>query len=523
MNINPISSVDSKPISSVSGATNANSKNTSREGETGEVSGFLDKLTALLFHSQSETESDSADLAALSAKSAEIPTELLDSRDLEAEPVMPEAQDGEPIAHSKHVDMVSLSTLDHEANQEPSITTAQVMNQGDELLGRLQQANQTLLTNPSGKNLPKEESALIDVAVVDRQDNASLEDPEFSTWDNLETAFNQSDLTHSKIEFSDQVIDESGEPVIQWVDGQSNIRTQDQHAASQNEQPQPEEEGETVLMAAGAQTEHVTPFTQGDAHVRHEPSKSVGPNGQSSYAAMAGASQPITNQASVSATVTEAPFTTVPSTPVMDSNVLKVSLNGSVLLGKEKEPLNSDAGNEHLLAQQLASAAGQSTTAQSAGLRSESVSVQGQPLPLALNNGAVADEMAERVQMMMSKNLKNIDIRLDPPELGRLHIRMNIHSDGTSVQFTVSNAQARDVLEQSMPRLREMLAQQGVQLADTSVQQQNAGQQQRYSANDSESRGTGGHDPLGSDENIESDIKLDLNVTTKRDGISYYA
>ncbi|NAX06719.1 flagellar hook-length control protein FliK, partial [Vibrio sp. V40_P2S30T141] len=135
----------------------------------------------------------------------------------------------------------------------------------------------------------------------------------------------------------------------------------------------------------------------------------------------------------------------------------------------------------------------------------------------------VADEMAERIQMMMSKNLKNIDIRLDPPELGRLHIRMNMHADGASIQFTVTNAQARDALEGAMPRLREMLAQQGVQLADTSVQQQSSGQQQGYAAE----RGQSGHlsndDTLLGDENIDANVKLDLNVTTKRDGISYYA
>ena len=77
--------------------------------------------------------------------------------------------------------------------------------------------------------------------------------------------------------------------------------------------------------------------------------------------------------------------------------------------------------------------------------------------------------------MMMSKNLKNVDIRLDPPELGRLQIRLNVGGDGATVHFTVANQQARDVIEQSMPRLREMLAQQGVQLGDSSVQQQSSG------------------------------------------------
>ncbi|MGR5542894.1 flagellar hook-length control protein FliK, partial [Vibrio campbellii] len=65
-----------------------------------------------------------------------------------------------------------------------------------------------------------------------------------------------------------------------------------------------------------------------------------------------------------------------------------------------------------------------------------------------------------------------------PPELGRMQIRMNMNGDNATVHFTVANSQARDVIEQAMPRLREMLAQQGLQLGDTSVQQQSAGQQQ---------------------------------------------
>ncbi|WP_438876984.1 flagellar hook-length control protein FliK, partial [Bacillus cereus group sp. Bce021] len=89
---------------------------------------------------------------------------------------------------------------------------------------------------------------------------------------------------------------------------------------------------------------------------------------------------------------------------------------------------------------------------------------------------------------------------------------MNMHADGASIQFTVTNAQARDALEGAMPRLREMLAQQGVQLADTSVQQQSSGQQQGYAAE----RGQSGHlsddDTLLGDENIDANVKLDLNV-----------
>ncbi|MEZ8822773.1 flagellar hook-length control protein FliK [Vibrio amylolyticus] len=173
------------------------------------------------------------------------------------------------------------------------------------------------------------------------------------------------------------------------------------------------------------------------------------------------------------------------------------------------------------LAQQIAQAAGQQPGI--TATRTDAAAQAQAPMPL--NREMATDQMAERVQMMMSKNLKNIDIRLDPPELGRMQIRMNMNGDNTAVHFTVSNPQAREMIEQSMPRLREMLAQQGMQLGDSSVQQQSAGQQQgRYAAQENQQSGqASGSQATNGDENLDSGTKVDLNVTTKRDGISYYA
>ncbi|WP_372377190.1 flagellar hook-length control protein FliK [Vibrio natriegens] len=135
------------------------------------------------------------------------------------------------------------------------------------------------------------------------------------------------------------------------------------------------------------------------------------------------------------------------------------------------------------------------------------------------------DQVAEKVQMMMSKNLKHLDIRLDPPELGRMQIRMTMNSDLANVHFTVSNPQAREIIEQTLPRLREMLAQQGMQLADSSVQQQNSGQQQRgYSAAEQNKQGGFGRGFSGqTDEDFDGGVELNVNVTSPRDGISFYA
>ncbi|EKF9486544.1 flagellar hook-length control protein FliK [Vibrio cholerae] len=205
------------------------------------------------------------------------------------------------------------------------------------------------------------------------------------------------------------------------------------------------------------------------------------------------------------------------------SSAMLAALGGRALAGSDERRAVSESGQEGL-AQQIAAAAGQGTAQNQALNRAESQLVQTNATPVPLNKEMAADQLAERVQIMMSKNLKNIDIRLDPPELGRMHIRMNMQGDGATVHFTVANQHAREALEQTMPRLREMLAQQGVQLGDTSVQQQSAGQQQRYTGQEQSGFGQSArNERLNSEENLDTDIKLDLNVATKRDGISYYA
>ncbi|HHI5023825.1 TPA: flagellar hook-length control protein FliK [Vibrio parahaemolyticus] len=179
--------------------------------------------------------------------------------------------------------------------------------------------------------------------------------------------------------------------------------------------------------------------------------------------------------------------------------------------------------SQYGLAGQLQAAAGQQGVAAQQQTRAEAA--QQAQLPLQLTKELANEQVAEKVQMMMSKNLKSLDIRLDPPELGRMQIRMTMNNDLANVHFTVTNPQARDIIEQTLPRLREMLAQQGMQLADSSVQQQSSGQQQSgYAAAEQNGQGTSGRGFSGqSDENFDADVNLDLNVVSKRDGISFYA
>lgn len=83
-----------------------------------------------------------------------------------------------------------------------------------------------------------------------------------------------------------------------------------------------------------------------------------------------------------------------------------------------------------------------------------------------------ADEVLARVRMIQGRNGTEARLNLHPAELGRLQIAITSEGEATRVAFVVENAQAKEALEQAMPRLREFLQQAGLQLTDSSVAQQ---------------------------------------------------
>jgi flagellar hook-length control protein FliK len=77
--------------------------------------------------------------------------------------------------------------------------------------------------------------------------------------------------------------------------------------------------------------------------------------------------------------------------------------------------------------------------------------------------------LQERVSSMLSINNKEAEIRLDPPEMGSMQIRIRSDAEQAQINFVVQNQQAKEALEQSLPRLREMLAQQGIDLGESTI------------------------------------------------------
>lgn len=92
--------------------------------------------------------------------------------------------------------------------------------------------------------------------------------------------------------------------------------------------------------------------------------------------------------------------------------------------------------------------------------------------PVAMQQAGWSEAVVDRVMWLSSQNLKSAEIQLDPADLGRLEVRVHMTQDQAQVTFASPNAGVRDALEGQMHRLREMFAQQGMNLADANVSDQ---------------------------------------------------
>jgi flagellar hook-length control protein FliK len=98
------------------------------------------------------------------------------------------------------------------------------------------------------------------------------------------------------------------------------------------------------------------------------------------------------------------------------------------------------------------------------------------------------NELGDKMVWMANSQRQQADMVLNPPQLGRIEVSLTISGDQASAVFTSPNAAVREMLENSLPRLREVFAGAGIDLGEAQV---NTGQSQQQHG--SENRGDGGN------------------------------
>ncbi|VXC07974.1 conserved exported hypothetical protein [Luteimonas sp. 9C] len=107
------------------------------------------------------------------------------------------------------------------------------------------------------------------------------------------------------------------------------------------------------------------------------------------------------------------------------------------------------------------------------------------------------DALGARVAWAAEQKLGHAEIRLNPEHLGRIDLKIQLDGTRVSAEFASANADVRQALESTLPRLREMLGQHGLQLgqADVGQRQQNAPQSQEQTTSGFGGSGVGDEGP----------------------------
>lgn len=95
-----------------------------------------------------------------------------------------------------------------------------------------------------------------------------------------------------------------------------------------------------------------------------------------------------------------------------------------------------------------------------------------------------SNDFGQKITWMASKGEQSAELHLNPPNLGPLDVVLKVSGDQATAMFTSPHAAVRDAVEQAMPKLREMMADNGIMLGNATVSDQaprdnQAGQQPR--------------------------------------------
>ena len=95
-----------------------------------------------------------------------------------------------------------------------------------------------------------------------------------------------------------------------------------------------------------------------------------------------------------------------------------------------------------------------------------------QTITIPLGNSGWADDFSQKINWMSMQKNQVAELHLNPPDLGPLNVVLKISDNQATALFTSPHSAVREAVENAMPKLREILANNGIMLGNTSVSDQ---------------------------------------------------
>ena len=139
-----------------------------------------------------------------------------------------------------------------------------------------------------------------------------------------------------------------------------------------------------------------------------------------------------------------------------------------------------------------------------------------------VHSQAWSQGLTEQVAWMVRGNIQTAEIKLNPANLGPLEVKLSIEDDVARLSFVSNHAPVREALDAALPRLREMLEQQGITLADVDVSQYSE-QGQQSTDEFADNAGISNQTEANSESSDNDENLTGVNLISINDGVSIYA
>ena len=103
------------------------------------------------------------------------------------------------------------------------------------------------------------------------------------------------------------------------------------------------------------------------------------------------------------------------------------------------------------------------------------------------------NQVGQKVIWMVGGEEQSATLELNPPDLGPVQVVLNVSNDMASVTFSAQQLEVRQALENSLPRLREMMNESGIALGNATVNAGSDGSQQQNQQGSGRPGSGGGH------------------------------
>ncbi|MCA6953645.1 flagellar hook-length control protein FliK [Pectobacterium polaris] len=101
------------------------------------------------------------------------------------------------------------------------------------------------------------------------------------------------------------------------------------------------------------------------------------------------------------------------------------------------------------------------------------------------------DALGQQIIMFSRNGQQTVELRLNPQELGALHISLKIDDNQAQIHLASASSQVRSALEAALPHLRNAMAESGINLGQSSVGSDSSAWQQQMAGNNNDGNNRG--------------------------------